>query len=246
MNLSFIKLDIDILNDSKIKFIVRLPDGDKLFRFWIGLLCLAMKSARPGIIEIGDNIPFTPEMLANHFDLELTTVQLALNTFEKFKMIEVWDDGTMFITNFIKHQKLDKIEKAREVSRLSSRKYREKIKMISDGHVKKNDETDKEKEIDKDKDKEQVLLQEFDQFWNIYDKKVSKERSFNLWEKLNVKEKEEIFKVIPAYIDATPDKQYRKNPDTYLRNKSWNDEIYLKKSVKEIGNFVPESNHYLE
>jgi predicted phage replisome organizer len=75
MNLSFIKLDINIMDDSKIKYIVKLPDGDKLFRLWVGLLCLGMKSGRPGIIEIGDNIPFTTEMLANHFDMELNTVK---------------------------------------------------------------------------------------------------------------------------------------------------------------------------
>jgi len=26
-------------------------------------------------------------------------------------------------------------------------------------------------------------------------------------------------------LNSTPDKQYRKNPETYLNNKSWNDEI---------------------
>ncbi len=139
MNLTFIKLDINIMDDPKIKFILRLPDGDKLFRFWIALLTLAMKSKRPGVIELGEGIPFTDEILANHFDLELTTVRLAIQTFQRFKMVEIWEDKTLFITNFIEHQQLDKIEKAREVSRLSSRKYREKVKLIGDGHVNESD-----------------------------------------------------------------------------------------------------------
>jgi len=30
---------------------------------------------------------------------------------------------------------------------------------------------------------------------------------------------------VPGYVATTPDKQYRKNPSTYLYNKSWNNEI---------------------
>jgi hypothetical protein len=30
---------------------------------------------------------------------------------------------------------------------------------------------------------------------------------------------------IPNYRAATPDKTYRKNPETFLNNKSWNDEL---------------------
>jgi len=62
--LSFIKLDIEIMNDSKIKMIRKMPDGAKLFELWIGLLCLGMKSGRPGCVEIGDGIPFSARMLS--------------------------------------------------------------------------------------------------------------------------------------------------------------------------------------
>ncbi len=48
MNLSFIKLDINILDDNKIKLIRKYPDGDKLLILWLGLLCMAMKSETPG------------------------------------------------------------------------------------------------------------------------------------------------------------------------------------------------------
>ena len=171
MNLSFIKLAINILDDPKIKYILKMPDGYIMFMLWIGLLCLGMKSGRPGTVEIGDHIPFTPEMLANHFNLELNTVKLGFDTFLKLKMIEIWVDGTVYITNFEHHQQLEKIEKAQEVSRSSSRRYREKIKLLSDGHVNISDETDKDKDIDKEK--EQELIEEFKNlFWNQFGKKI--------------------------------------------------------------------------
>ena len=37
--------------------------------------------------------------------------------------------------------------------------------------------------------------------------------------------KEQAIDYIEKYKQAQPDKRYRKNPDTYLRNESWNDEL---------------------
>jgi hypothetical protein len=70
----------------------------------------------------------------------------------------------------------------------------------------------------------------FDEFWNLYDKKVGyNEKLINKWNKLPESEKKLIFEYIPKYKIAQPDKQYRKNPETFLNNKSWNDELINKK-----------------
>ena len=66
---------------------------------------------------------------------------------------------------------------------------------------------------------------DFSIFWNLYDKKVGRPKCEKLWEKLTVKEKHACLNYIPLYRQAQPDKQFRKNPETFLRNKSWNDEI---------------------
>lgn len=65
----------------------------------------------------------------------------------------------------------------------------------------------------------------FDTFWNLYDKKVGREKCVKLWSKLSQKERQACLSYIPFYRKAQPDKQYRKNPETFLRNKSWHDEI---------------------
>jgi len=72
------------------------------------------------------------------------------------------------------------------------------------------------------------ILKEFKRFWELYDKKVSKDKTFKLWQKLSKKNKAKIFKTLPAYLESKPDKQFRKNPDVYLRNKSWEDEIVFR------------------
>jgi len=66
---------------------------------------------------------------------------------------------------------------------------------------------------------------EFERLWILYGKKVGKKRAFKLWQKLSVKDKKEIFRVVPDYVKSKPDKQYRKDLATYLRNRAWEDEI---------------------
>ena len=81
--------------------------------------------------------------------------------------------------------------------------------------VKKNDVDDESPEND------------FERFWHLYDKKVERTKCERLWAKLKKEDKEKIFERLPAYIQSTPDKQYRKNPSTYLNpnEKRWLDEI---------------------
>lgn len=66
----------------------------------------------------------------------------------------------------------------------------------------------------------------FDEFWNDYDKKRgSKEKLIKKWNKISDSEKLKIKEHIPIYKKAQPDKAFRKDPETFLNNKSWNDEI---------------------
>lgn len=68
--------------------------------------------------------------------------------------------------------------------------------------------------------------QEFERFWDIYDKKVgNKQKLLQKWRKLKEDERRAIFETLPKYVAATPEKKYRLNPETYLNNKSWNNEI---------------------
>ena len=40
-------------------------------------------------------------------------------------------------------------------------------------------------------------------------------------------------KFIPLYVKERTNKQYRKNPETFIRNKSWNDEIITPNGATE-------------
>jgi hypothetical protein len=66
----------------------------------------------------------------------------------------------------------------------------------------------------------------FERFWEAYDKKVGeKNKVKKKWGALTLETQNKILAHIPKYKLAQPNKQYRKNPETYLNNKSWEDEI---------------------
>ena len=86
-------------------------------------------------------------------------------------------------------------------------------------------------------------LDRFDEFWNAYDKKTAKPKCEVLWKKLSKDKKEQAISYIEKYKKAQPDKKYRKNPETYLRNESWNDEIIsenIGQSEKSYDNMTKE------
>jgi len=75
----------------------------------------------------------------------------------------------------------------------------------------------------------------FDTWWDLYDKKVgSKTKLQNKWNKLSDDQRTQAIKHTKEYKIAQPDKQYRKNPDTYLNNESFYDEIIKPKDFNQV------------
>lgn len=167
----WIKITTDIFDDEKILLIESLPDAYAIITCWFKLLCLAGKQNNSGVFMMGQ-IAYTDKMLATIFRMKETTVQLALQTFEQFGMVEIVD-GVITIPNWNKHQTLDSFEKKRERDRLYKRERRAAQKALigassdkssdSTSDVQTDDQTtvaisdiDKDIDIDKDKDKDTI------------------------------------------------------------------------------------------
>ena len=76
----------------------------------------------------------------------------------------------------------------------------------------------------------------FNDWWNLYNKKVGKTKAQNYWIKnIKAKQIEDIMKHTEKYVKIRT-KQYRKNPQSYLLNKTWEDEI-----IENLTDFVDES-----
>lgn len=65
----------------------------------------------------------------------------------------------------------------------------------------------------------------FLEFWEAYDKKVGRAECEKRWSRLSDGERVCLMRYIPLYKQARPDKRYRRNPETFLSRKSWNDEL---------------------
>jgi len=91
----------------------------------------------------------------------------------------------------------------------------------------------KEKKGNENKEKE-TSIYPFEEFWNDYDKKVGdKDKIQKKWNNVSDDDRKLIKEYLPKYKLAQPDKKFRKNPDTFLNNKSWNDEIIDSKPIQK-------------
>lgn len=66
----------------------------------------------------------------------------------------------------------------------------------------------------------------FERAWNLYDKKVGcKERLEKKWNSMSKKDRKAATEYIPLYVISQPNKQYRKNFQTFLNQRGWEDEL---------------------
>ena len=73
----------------------------------------------------------------------------------------------------------------------------------------------------------------FENWWLLYDKKVgSKNLLSKKWDRLTNEERELAISHTKEYIKNNSDKQFRKNPESYLNQKSFNDEIIKQVDIK--------------
>jgi len=159
----WIKLDVGVFDNRKVKQIRALPEGDSLLVIWLQLLCLAGTINDNGRIYLTEEIPYTDQMLRNFLQEPLATVQLALSTFNNMGMIEVQDD-IIYIANWAKYQNQEDLERLREQNRLRNIKYRQRkaLRMRDASRDVTNDaleeERRKEKEDRREKKEEYSFL----------------------------------------------------------------------------------------
>lgn len=125
---TWFKVLTDIFSDDKIKIMQSMPEGDSITVMWFKVLAQAGKTNDGGYIYLRKNIPYTAGMLATLFNKPQQLVELALRTFSEFGMIDIDDKGYIFITNWEKHQSIDKLNQIKEKNRLRVQSHREKKK----------------------------------------------------------------------------------------------------------------------
>lgn len=153
-DVKWIKLATDIFDNRKIKLIEKMPEGDSIIVIWLKLLCLAGTVNDSGLVYLTREVPYTDEMLSAIFDRPLTTVRLALQTFERFDMIETVND-ILLLPSWEKYQNVDGLEKVRVQTRERVARHRETQKLLAcnvtgNADVTGGNGTDTDKEQDRE------------------------------------------------------------------------------------------------
>lgn len=185
-DVKWIKLATGLPDNKKIKHIRKLPEGDTIALMWVFLMCLAGDTNEDGMVYFTSEIPYTDEMLADQFDMELNTIRLGLATFQRFGMIEIIED-VICLPSWEKWQSTDRLSEIREYNRLAKQKSRAKQKQkllesVNDMSMTSqpchDTEEDKDKEKEEDKRKNKITKEEinkfFDSVWDLYPVKKGK------------------------------------------------------------------------
>lgn len=106
----WIKLNISIFSNRKIKILLKEREGDTYFRTWIQILTIAGECNRDGGLYISDNTPFKIKDFTNITGKSSKTFTKILQKFIDLGMLEFKND-TYFIKNWSKYQSADKLKK---------------------------------------------------------------------------------------------------------------------------------------
>ena len=217
-SVKWIKINIDMFDDEKIKIIQAMPEGDSLLVVWIKLITLAGKTNDGGYIYIAENMPYTEEMLSTIMNKPINTIRLALSTFLSLKMIEE-DTKGIYLVNFEKHQSLDKMEKLKEQNRIRVAKYRDKKKQelleCNDDvtlHVMQSNGIDID--IDKDIDKDNNIYIPFGEYKRI---KLKQKEYDKLIEEYGKEYVDFIINRLDEYVESNNNKNKYKNFNLVIR-----------------------------
>lgn len=129
------------------------------------------------------------------------------------------------------------IRKKKAHSTTVQQPFNDRSTKSDDRSTKSNEPQQKKRKEKKEKEycsSTDASLHEFEFFWNLYDKKKDQQRARKKWDTLTQDQRKAAIEALPAYVDCTPDKTYRKNPATWLIGECWNDEITPPKSTETL------------
>lgn len=159
--ITWIKLKTDMFENDKIKLIEALPAADTIIVIWVKLLTAAGKANANGYIMLTENIPMNVEEMATIFNRDINTVRLALQTFQRYGMIEM-EHETVRIKNWEVHQNIDGMDRVKKLNAERNRRYRarkkQQLQLDSSSNVSVTSRDGTDIDIDKEIDKEKKYI----------------------------------------------------------------------------------------
>ncbi|WLR44419.1 phage replisome organizer N-terminal domain-containing protein (plasmid) [Bacillus carboniphilus] len=234
---TWIRLNISMFDDEKIKLIESMPESDTILIIWIKLLSLAGKTNSQGYILLSESLPYTDEMLSTLFNRPLSTVRLALETFKRFGMIH-YEDEVICITNWEKHQNADGLIRIREQNRLRKQRERERKKLSRDVTEKVTPSHATDKDIDIDKEYIYTIFKHWSEKDIINHRSITKQMESHIRARLKEYSLDELKKAINNFAEIL-------HSDNYYWTHKWTLADFMKPNnlVKFIDESTPHDTY---
>ena len=133
-DVKWIKVAVDIFENEKIQLITKSPGGDTVIAVWFMLLTLAGKQNNGGVFMLGKK-PYTLSMFSKVLGRPASVIERAINRLCEVGLMEN-TDGVVSIPSWSVHQNV------------------EKLKVMKEKRLAKNQKKEIDKDIDKETDKE--------------------------------------------------------------------------------------------
>ena len=240
----YLKLKDNFYDSEEMILLQNMPDGYVYSDILMKLYLRSLKNN--GKLMFKDVIPYTPAALAQVVRHQIGTVEKALDIFQKLGLVEILDNGAIYmldIQNFIGKSSTEADRKRNYRS-----KIQDEVQVIGQMSEKCPDKSPPEIEIEKEidingqdeldrprkKEKNNLSWEEqFEKFYKMYPKKVKKQNVKKWFEKN--KPSNELFSSMLSSLEQfrasaewqKDGGQYIPYPSSWLNQKRWEDEFEI-------------------
>lgn len=145
----WLKLDKNFLKSSQIKVIKNMPNGKDYVIFYLALMLESIETI--GHLRFSNLVPYNEEMLASVTDTNVDIVRTAVKIFESLGLMEILDDGTIYMTQVA--EMTGKESESAERVRRYRLKQKQQLALQGNGNV-TNSNDNKEKQEQRTENKE--------------------------------------------------------------------------------------------
>mgnify|MGYP004665008641 CR=1 FL=1 len=144
---SWFKVSADVFDSDKIKILrADTKIGDSLALMWFFLLALARKKNDGGYVYATEGVAYTPKTLAAVGGFKPKITETALEVFQQYNMIDIEDNGYIYIVGWSEYQNAEELSKIKERERCKEamrvKRQREKQSKTCNNDVTNTDVTE--------------------------------------------------------------------------------------------------------
>jgi hypothetical protein len=146
------------------------------------------------------------------------------------------NNGETFNKQLLNFSQKYQVSKEKNAKRISEWRENQAVKEnVTSYESVRNDDKLKESKVKESKVNKVNRINDFEYFWESYDKKIDRVKCEKIWSKLTDEEIDKILETIIEYVKINSDIQFRKYPSTYLNGKCFNDQL-ITKQLNQNGN----------